>query len=201
MNSRKNSSTDSLKTEAKALRKYLTEQGLELGHSKCLEAVAQMHGYKNWDTVSAEFEAPAPALFTVSNHHTKDCGPAPAINGDVEGVFSYLGNDGGQAVFHWDRSTKRGTLRLGDHGWENPIELGEHGQPPPTVVLTSEERLWLSACLQSAGVSQAPGTRTMENVRQEMQKFFAEHGRAPTLRDMPSLNRWQSQLVAEFEAE
>lgn len=48
----KNSSTAPLKTEAKALRKYLTEQGIELGHSKCLEAVARMRGFKNWDTVA-----------------------------------------------------------------------------------------------------------------------------------------------------
>jgi len=49
----KNSSTAPLKTQAKALRKYLAEQGVELGHSKCLEAVARTQGFKNWDTASA----------------------------------------------------------------------------------------------------------------------------------------------------
>lgn len=49
---KKNSPTNLFKIEAKALRKYLGEQGIELGHSKCLEAVARMHGFKNWDTAA-----------------------------------------------------------------------------------------------------------------------------------------------------
>lgn len=61
-NNRKNSSTLPLKAQAKALRGYLAEQGIELGHSKCLEAVARQHGFKNWDAASA-FYGPSVAPF------------------------------------------------------------------------------------------------------------------------------------------
>lgn len=54
---RTNSRTAPLKTQAKALRQYLAEQGVELGHSKCLEAVARTHGFKNWDTASGVHNA------------------------------------------------------------------------------------------------------------------------------------------------
>lgn len=57
---RENSSTAPLKTEAKALRKYLAEQGIELKHGKCLEAVARMHGFKNWDTACASLREETP---------------------------------------------------------------------------------------------------------------------------------------------
>jgi len=47
---RKNSSTvTSLKTQAKLLRQALADEGIELGHVKCLHAVARSHGYKNWN--------------------------------------------------------------------------------------------------------------------------------------------------------
>lgn len=42
-----------LKNEAKTLRQFLVEQGCDLGHGKCLEAIAKIRGYKNWDTASA----------------------------------------------------------------------------------------------------------------------------------------------------
>jgi len=58
MNSRKNSSSHPLKTKAKALRKYLAEQGIELGHGKCLEAVARQHGYRTWDVASTKVVVP-----------------------------------------------------------------------------------------------------------------------------------------------
>lgn len=51
--SKENSSTGSLKTQAKALRTYLAEQDIEINHSKSLEAVARSHGFKDWNTASA----------------------------------------------------------------------------------------------------------------------------------------------------
>jgi hypothetical protein len=60
MNDKTNSPTAPLKTQAKALRQYLAEQDIELGHSKCLEAVARTRGYKNWDTASAVYSSTLP---------------------------------------------------------------------------------------------------------------------------------------------
>ena len=48
-----NSSTASLKTQAKLLRAYLAERGVELTHSHALEAVARSRGFKDWNTASA----------------------------------------------------------------------------------------------------------------------------------------------------
>jgi hypothetical protein len=57
MNNRKSPSTALLKTKAKALRAYLAEQGIDLGHGKCLEAIARQHGFKNWDAASGTLKA------------------------------------------------------------------------------------------------------------------------------------------------
>ena len=55
---RTTSSTAPLKTQAKALRIYLAEQGTELTHSQALEAVARSHGFKDWNTASARHGDP-----------------------------------------------------------------------------------------------------------------------------------------------
>ena len=43
---------ETIKAQARLLRAYLASQGLELGHSKCLEAMAKVNGFRNWDTLS-----------------------------------------------------------------------------------------------------------------------------------------------------
>lgn len=50
MDSTNSSTITSLKTQAKLLRQALADEGIELGHVKCLHAVARSHGYKNWNT-------------------------------------------------------------------------------------------------------------------------------------------------------
>lgn len=42
-----------LKIQAKTLRQYLGEEGVELSHSKCLDAIARVSGYQDWNTASA----------------------------------------------------------------------------------------------------------------------------------------------------
>lgn len=44
---------EGMKSQAKALRDYLSEQGLSLSHSKSLEAVARSHDFRDWNTASA----------------------------------------------------------------------------------------------------------------------------------------------------
>ena len=44
---------EDMKCQAKALRAYLSEQGLSLSHSKSLEAVARSYDFKDWNTASA----------------------------------------------------------------------------------------------------------------------------------------------------
>src|SRR6516162_7078666 len=49
------------KTMAHALRDALKNRAFESTHSECLELVAKMFGYDNWNILSAKIEATVPA--------------------------------------------------------------------------------------------------------------------------------------------
>ncbi|EKL8567169.1 glyoxalase superfamily protein [Pseudomonas aeruginosa] len=44
---------ESLKSQAKRLRSHFSAQNIELNHSQALEAIAAIHGFKDWNTASA----------------------------------------------------------------------------------------------------------------------------------------------------
>jgi len=44
---------EGMKGQAKALRNYLIDQGLEFSHSQSLEAIAKSHDFRDWNTASA----------------------------------------------------------------------------------------------------------------------------------------------------
>jgi hypothetical protein len=46
-------SIDDLKAQAKRLRQVMTERGTAISHSAALELVAQQHGARDWNTLSA----------------------------------------------------------------------------------------------------------------------------------------------------
>lgn len=46
-----------LKSQAKRLRKYLADHNVDFGHSQCLEAIACIHDFKDWNTASASLDA------------------------------------------------------------------------------------------------------------------------------------------------
>lgn len=50
-----------LKTQAKRLRQAMASRGTPLGHSAALELVAQSHGVRDWNTLSAQAGRAAPA--------------------------------------------------------------------------------------------------------------------------------------------
>ena len=52
------------KSTAKALRKALAEQNLELSHRACLEIVARQFGVSNWNVLKAASEKSASLSFT-----------------------------------------------------------------------------------------------------------------------------------------
>jgi len=89
------------------------------------------------------------ALFSVSNHHTEQCGKPPAIDGDdLDAYHGYFENrHGEQWVFIYQRDTGEGTLYGGDVGWEaRPVVGGK----VDGLILASEEKTWLQACWQAA---------------------------------------------------
>lgn len=57
------------KSMAKALRKALAEQNLELSHSACLEIVARQLGVSNWNTLKAVSDKAASLSFTLFVEH------------------------------------------------------------------------------------------------------------------------------------
>ena len=63
---------ETIKAQARLLRAYLASQGLELGHSKCLEAMAKVNGFRNWDTLGAVEEGERAMK---RNHPKKNNGP------------------------------------------------------------------------------------------------------------------------------
>ncbi len=87
-------------------------------------------------------------LFTVSNHHTINCGQAPSVNGDEPNMYhSYFENSyGEQLIFSYNIDTKQGTLWSGDAGWRPyPVVDGRVDE----LVLNPEEKIWLRACWEA----------------------------------------------------
>lgn len=106
-------------------------------------------------------------LFSVSNHHTENCGEPPAIDGDAPGKYvGYFVNEHGeQAIYTYDFKTGEAALKMGDSGWQvaHPIVNGE----ADGLLLTTAELTWLRACWMATG----------ELVRQRRSGEDAEHPR------------------------
>lgn len=55
-------SIDDLKAQAKRLREAMAERGTPVSHSAALELVAQQHGMRDWNTLSARAQKPNTSL-------------------------------------------------------------------------------------------------------------------------------------------
>jgi hypothetical protein len=65
------------KTMAHALRDALKNRAVETTHSECLELIAKVFGYDNWNILSAKIEAAAPASDDRSLSVTAQNDPTP----------------------------------------------------------------------------------------------------------------------------
>jgi len=94
-----------------------------------------------------EKQAVESPVFKVSNHHTDNCGPAPAVDGDEAGkYYGYFANQfGEQAVFVYDYETDEASVRMGDIGWHDVHRVVE-GRVEG-VILNESEAAWIHACL------------------------------------------------------
>jgi hypothetical protein len=95
-------------------------------------------------------------LFQVTNHHGEACGIPPQIDEQTfpDVYRSYFENQNGeQAIFLYDYEQERGTLYLGDEGWEHPYDVVEG--KVPELILNHPEHLWLSACWEASGALKA----------------------------------------------
>lgn len=93
---------------------------------------------------------PEPPLFQVSNQHIPSCGNPPHIDDKKPGQYlGYFENMyGDQTIFIFDQATSRGTLYMGDAGWEESYEVLDG--KVPGLIMNMPELLWLKACWDAA---------------------------------------------------
>ncbi len=95
-------------------------------------------------------------LFQVTNRHGEASGVLPHIDEQTfSGVYrGYFENQNGeQAIFLYDYEQERGTLYMGDAGWEYSYAVVD-GQVPD-LILNRPEQLWVSACWEASGALKA----------------------------------------------
>src|SRR5258708_25021640 len=94
-------------------------------------------------------------IFWASNHHRVDSGKTPQIDADTPvKYFGYFQNEHGeQVIFVYDYESHKGTLWMGDYGWENPVGVIEGNAPE--LMLSIEEQMWLRACWNAASTFEA----------------------------------------------
>jgi hypothetical protein len=91
-------------------------------------------------------------LFQVTNHHKESCGIPPQIDEQTfpDVYRSYFENQNGeQAIFLYDYEQERGTLYMGDAGWQHPHDIVDG--KAPGLMLDRLEQIWLSACWEACG--------------------------------------------------
>jgi len=90
------------------------------------------------------------AIFSVANHHVDSCGTPPQIDDSTPNRYlGYFENEHGeQAIFIYDRTARKGTLYMGDAGWDRPYLVVDGAVPEP--ILGTDEQMWLAACWKTA---------------------------------------------------
>jgi hypothetical protein len=74
---------------------------------------------------------------------------------------SYFENQyGEQAIFLYDYEQERGTLYMGDAGWEHPSDVVDG--KVPELILSHPEQAWLLACWEASGALKATRERIRE---------------------------------------
>lgn len=115
------------------------------------EMVREQQGNERADPKPPKEKQPVESpLFRVSNHHTDNCGPAPAVDGDEAGkYYGYFANQHGeQAVFVYDYQTDEASVWMGDTGWHDAHRvLDSHVEG---VILNESEAAWICACWLAA---------------------------------------------------
>jgi hypothetical protein len=89
-------------------------------------------------------------IFPVTNHHTESCGEPPQIDDSAPNCYrGYFENEHGeQAIFVYNRTTRQGTLHLGDAGWDRPCAVVDG--TVAGLMLGTSEALWLATCWKAA---------------------------------------------------
>lgn len=107
---------ESLKSQAKRLRAHLSAKNIQLTHSQALEAVAAMHGHRDWNTASAA--ADDHVTFTPKSYRVRFS------------LDEFLGGDLGPAEVQTE-----GTYRRGYHQCAAEIMHAMRGPRPITAAI------------------------------------------------------------------
>ena len=89
-------------------------------------------------------------LFRVSNHHSKEVGPPPCVDGDEPNTYhGYFENRfGEQSIFVYKGDSGEALVYCGDADWTAyPVVNGQ----VEGLLLSKDEQIWLKACLQACG--------------------------------------------------
>lgn len=111
-------------------------------------------------------------LFQVTNHHGEACGVPPQIDEQTfPGVYrSYFENQySEQAIFLYDYERERGTLYMGDAGWEHPYDVVDG--KVAGLMLSRPEQTWLVACWEASGVLKEMREHIRKDREQEQRPY------------------------------
>ena len=141
-----------LEKKTDAISMLAREMDLPIELARTYEEMArkQQGGGHEEEQPSEETPAMFPPLFRVSNHHQRDCGQPPVIDGDGAGkYFGYFSNQRGeQAVFVYDYQTNEASVWMGDTGWSNAHRVVD-GRVDG-IILAESEAAWIHACWLAA---------------------------------------------------
>ncbi|WP_248920165.1 glyoxalase superfamily protein [Pseudomonas entomophila] len=137
--------TTALKEQSKRLRNHLAKNNIVLSHSQCLEAVAALHGHRDWNTASAVLGKAEPVpdypdaslqqspvsqsstgataeLSKSSQPEYPAYQPLKVINRGVGSLAGCLNAEGKLLVENTDQAKLLGFM-LGDSSLQNPENL------------------------------------------------------------------------------
>ncbi|WP_153785210.1 glyoxalase superfamily protein [Pseudomonas sp. EMN2] len=80
------STLESLKAQAKRLRNHLTRHNMPLTHSQSLEAVAALHGYRDWNTAHSALSR-APVIETALLLEVTQSSTADLLERDLQALL------------------------------------------------------------------------------------------------------------------
>ncbi|MEX3008494.1 glyoxalase superfamily protein [Hoeflea sp. TYP-13] len=93
---------ETLKDQARRLRKSLAETSRPMGHSEALEAIAHQHGYKDWNTICAMASNAPPMAPVYVGEAVRGTYLGQPFTGRVLGVHTLPAHDRFRVTLHFD---------------------------------------------------------------------------------------------------
>ncbi|MDA4844237.1 glyoxalase superfamily protein [Hoeflea poritis] len=93
---------ETLKDQARRLRKSLERQGQSMSHSRALEAVAHQYGFKDWNTISARASNTPPLAPVYVGEAVSGTYLGQPFTGRVLGIYALPAHDRFRITLHFD---------------------------------------------------------------------------------------------------